>query len=415
MGIERHTHQSGYVQECGKAVKYWRGHYELAVLDDQGNPKKDASGRTLRTHKTVNLGPKRELKKWEAQAKLQAVIATAEAELRAARELLAQGQSKESTVQLPPPDKRTFEWFYQERYLPVKSSWGRHTEATIKAVFKHQILPAIGRVRIDQIDKVAVQGLLKKIAAEFSESTTLRARTYLKAVLEEAVDQEMLAKNPARKLDRLRTKKVDTRVYTLEEIGRMLAGLTGREHLVAHALVTLGLRPGELFGARRKDWQGRQLYIRQTFSHGRLQDGVKTEGSEGYVAVPEKLQAELLMWTLTNVGTPDDFIFKSGSKVNPLNPDNYLRRVFKAACEKVGVKDATLQAFRRSFATHFQGQGNVKDAQGQLRHSDVTTTLGIYTKTIPESQFAAVERVAEKFDQARASAEEALKQKRGLM
>jgi hypothetical protein len=40
----------------------------------------------------------------------------------------------------------------------------------------------------------------------------------------------------------------------------------------------------------------------------------------------------------------------------------------------------THQALRRTFATHFQHHGSVKDTQSQLRHADPETTLRYYQK-----------------------------------
>jgi len=54
------------------------------------------------------------------------------------------------------------------------------------------------------------------------------------------------------------------------------------------------------------------------------------------------------------------------------------------------------QVLRRSYATWLKMAGaDVKDAQAQMRHSRVTTTLEIYQQFIPESQRRAVDRLGE--------------------
>lgn len=72
-------------------------------------------------------------------------------------------------------------------------------------------------------------------------------------------------------------------------------------------------------------------------------------------------------------------------------PANYLNRFLKPLGEKLGIPGITYQVFRRSFSTHFQRHGTIKDTQTQMRHADPSTTLGVYTQTIPESVVAAVE------------------------
>jgi hypothetical protein len=39
----------------------------------------------------------------------------------------------------------------------------------------------------------------------------------------------------------------------------------------------------------------------------------------------------------------------------------------------------------QTFATNAQGHGNAKDVQTHLRHSDISTTLGVYTQPIDDN------------------------------
>jgi integrase len=51
--------------------------------------------------------------------------------------------------------------------------------------------------------------------------------------------------------------------------------------------------------------------------------------------------------------------------------------------------------FRRTHATLLQlAGGSAKDAQAQLGHSQITTTLGIYTIPVPAHQREAVEKLS---------------------
>jgi integrase len=72
-----------------------------------------------------------------------------------------------------------------------------------------------------------------------------------------------------------------------------------------------------------------------------------------------------------------------------------LRRRIKpiAKALKIGVP-VNFQVLRRTFATNAQGLGNIKDVQFHLRHSDIATTLGVYTQPIAESTRKLVNAVA---------------------
>jgi integrase len=69
---------------------------------------------------------------------------------------------------------------------------------------------------------------------------------------------------------------------------------------------------------------------------------------------------------------------------------NYLQRHLKPLAERLSVEGVTFQALRRTFATLTQRKGP-KNAQTQLRHSDIAMTLGTYAQPISEEVKAAVE------------------------
>jgi integrase len=61
----------------------------------------------------------------------------------------------------------------------------------------------------------------------------------------------------------------------------------------------------------------------------------------------------------------------------------------------VAVSKVSWHSFRHTHATLLHDAGeSLKTAQSLLGHSDLETTLGVYTHAIPDSQRRAVERVA---------------------
>ena len=79
-----------------------------------------------------------------------------------------------------------------------------------------------------------------------------------------------------------------------------------------------------------------------------------------------------------------------------MRPENWLRRRIKpiAAVLEIAVP-VNFQVLRRTFATNAQGHGNAKDVQTHLRHTDIATTLGVYTQPIDESVRKLVNAVAD--------------------
>ncbi len=91
---------------------------------------------------------------------------------------------------------------------------------------------------------------------------------------------------------------------------------------------------------------------------------------------------------------PERLVFAT-SKGTPLNPKNLYNRQLAPACDAIELPRVSWHSFRHTHATLLHDAGeSLKTAQSLLGHSDLETTLGVYTHAIPDSQRRAVERVA---------------------
>ena len=370
--MPRDRYQHGWIEETGKKVKKWKGHYYVYVLTVDGKEK--------RRHCSAILGLKSEMRKWEAERELAKII------------------EKETDQNGPanPDDTVTFQWFWENRYLPLReSSWRRSTKEAVLCVLKTHVLPSFGERRLCDLSRFDLQTLINALAKKYSRSVVQKARTWIKACLEEAVEQDFLVKNPARKLEMPITRKTCRRYLTPDEIQTLLSILQGRDRIVVRLFLLCALRPGELFALRWRSIEPGRLRIEEAVYRGHI-GSPKTEGSRAYVALPKSLEMELEFWR-HQCGDPDEdeFVFRSRRRT-PLNGHNYRRRFLAPLAKKNGIEGLTFQCLRRTFATQFQKQGTVRDAQTQLRHSDAGTTMNIYTQDIPSSVRAAVEALDQK-------------------
>ena len=77
-----------------------------------------------------------------------------------------------------------------------------------------------------------------------------------------------------------------------------------------------------------------------------------------------------------------------------MRDNNILTRFIKPAARKVGLGFVNWLCLRRSYGTWLKRQGaDMKDIQGQMRHSKLPTTMDIYVQDIPESRTRAVEKL----------------------
>lgn len=76
-------------------------------------------------------------------------------------------------------------------------------------------------------------------------------------------------------------------------------------------------------------------------------------------------------------------------------PDKWLRpHLYPIAKELELPFHPTFQVLRRSFSTHGKQQAHPTQMQAQLGHSDVRTTLDVYTQTLSREVINMVDDVA---------------------
>jgi integrase len=92
--------------------------------------------------------------------------------------------------------------------------------------------------------------------------------------------------------------------------------------------------------------------------------------------------------------SPDDLVFQT-PRSTPLNSHNLYNRELAPACDRIAQPRVSWHSFRHTHATLLSEVGeSLKTAQALLGHSDLETTLAVYTHTVPETQRRAVARVA---------------------
>jgi integrase len=93
--------------------------------------------------------------------------------------------------------------------------------------------------------------------------------------------------------------------------------------------------------------------------------------------------------------TEDDALLFQTSRGRTFNDTNLLHRHFKPAGKNIDTPWLNWHTLRRTHATLWQASGaSLKDAQAQLGHSKMSTTLEIYTLPIPGHLRDAVENLS---------------------
>src|SRR5579871_5293208 len=200
----------------------------------------------------IPLGLKSEMDRGEAKAKLREIIA------------------RETKDILPAPVSVSLRWFYEIRFLPQKEQqWKVTSRPKTKRFIENYLLKRFGDTLLGDLDKFTLQTYLNEMAPQYSKSVLSKIRVYFNSMLDEAVELEMLPKNPAGKLAVPKSgKRRATKHLTPEEIPQILFHLSDRDRLIVRMFLVLGLRPGEMFALRWNDKQGNSLRIDSSITDG---------------------------------------------------------------------------------------------------------------------------------------------------
>jgi hypothetical protein len=114
----------------------------------------------------------------------------------------SRSRSGRETLQKPQADvKVTFGWFVRNRWLPLKeANWKEETARDKKCIIQMDLIGKFDNVPLENFDKFSLQVHLNDLAKTRSRDRVLQIRAYMRDIFAEAVDQDFLPKDPARKV-----------------------------------------------------------------------------------------------------------------------------------------------------------------------------------------------------------------------
>jgi integrase len=270
------------------------------------------------------------------------------------------------------------------------------TQRDYRSLLRRHLLPAFGNKRLRDIQRSEIQLFLSEKGKYLATKTVHHLRVLLSRILGVAMEWGYLHENNARgvKLPK-QALSVERTFLTVDQARRLIAALGGVVKLLVTVAVLTGLRRCELFGLRWKhiDFGRQVIRVRESLYEGKF-NLPKTKSSIRDVPMGEAVCSALLAHRQTTARNQlDDLVF-ANERGSPLNPQQLLRVVLYPACDRLGLPRVGWHAFRHTHATLLSDGGEpIKLAQAQLGHSDLGTTLQVYTHVVPESQRQAVAKL----------------------
>ncbi|MBG9887058.1 hypothetical protein ABE10_11055 [Bacillus toyonensis] len=271
-------------------------------------------------------------------------------------------------------------------YTPLEASWRNYVE------------PRWGKVELRRIVNSEVAAWVSGIG----KSPTVAHRAYgvLNGILEQAVQDGRLARNPAANIKNLPSKKVrqQHRYLTPGELHRV-ADASGSNRALVLTLGYCGLRWGETIALRASDidLSRRRISVHRNAVEvgGEIHEGTpKTKAGARLVPVP-KAAADALA-TLIEDKDADDLVFPSptGGYMKRVRASTGSKSWWKNALKTAGVENMVLHDLRHTAASiAVSAGGNVKAIQRMLGHESAAMTLDVYSDLFDDDIDALLNRI----------------------
>ena len=278
------------------------------------------------------------------------------------------------------------------------------TVRQIESYLRAHILPRFKDAAPHMLDVVALQLFATELLSKLSQKTVVNILGAIFSVLRYAEKSHISVSKVSFEDLRLGTvtRNAERPFFTKEQASQIIrAAKEPYKTLFTVAWLT-GMRAGELLALKTSDLDFVNHTIRVDESsddNTRKLRQPKTKSSVALLPMPRVLEKALqeylkTAWMLNSAG----LLFPNRKGTHPLWRDNVVKYGLKPILKalRLPTHNAGLHAFRHGLATELaQRAVPLPDLQKQMRHADVRTTLRVYSHSIPATQRAAMENVAD--------------------
>ncbi|MGH2117343.1 tyrosine-type recombinase/integrase [Aerococcus sp. L_32] len=306
------------------------------------------------------------------------------------------------------PQRMTFEALYQEWLLIYEKDVEQSTLVKTKQVFRTHILPRFGKYYIDKIQVSQVQAAVhewREILQEYRKvfnkfNRVLKYAYKLKYIKENPCDFVILPSKPL-----VKQEKETLDFYTKEQLETFMTCLakmnTRKWEAFFRILAFTGLRRGEALALTWDDIDTNQglLTVNKAVKrgeNGQYVGSTKNESSVRTITIDDNTIKILKAWkaeqakTLIGFGfnaiQPNQYIFSKWKDNTPLNtmaPRNALVKI----CKRFDLPMMNIHGFRHTNCSLlFEAGVPMKDVMDRLGHSDIQTTMNVYTHVTKSSR-----------------------------
>jgi len=270
---------------------------------------------------------------------------------------------------------------------PSANFYTRTLEKHVRAPFEHMQISAITPYTIQMF-------LAEKGRQGYSTNYLKGMKITASKIFTWAVRCGWLKENPCKGIAVPKSGKKRARhVLTPQQVMTLIGELPKREAIMVVLLAITGLRISEAVALRWSDFEDGFIQVRRYLYEAQVHELESGESAHRSIPIPGTLRA--MMETLRE-GDGDDWIFKSRTGL-PMNHQMSLKRKVKPALMKLRLPDIGWHDFRHTLITWLaKAKFSPKMTADLVGHSDVQTTLRIYTHLATPEAVSALDEIAAK-------------------
>ena len=289
--------------------------------------------------------------------------------------------------------------FFPERYhhgshVLVEELLTRHGETTTvksKATEQHYMRWWGARLKgqhLNHVTAAVIEDAQRDLlATPYAPQTVVHYLKALRHVLNNAVRDGKLDRNPFARVQLVKVTNRKTRFLSPDEEMRLLDKLGPAYGPWARLAILTGLRLGEQFRLR---WADVDL------DRGLITLPETKAGTVQYVRLNEEakdiLHTRQIQQMNRNIGSP--FVYPSETLASPLDQRNFYARIFRPAVVALHIDDVGWHTLRHTFASRLAMSGQTEGTIATLLRHSTTALVRRYSHLSPSHLHTAVETVA---------------------
>lgn len=297
------------------------------------------------------------------------------------------------------------EWIFNFKKMEVSAN----TFAEYEVCYRTKIMPFnLNYTRIKDLNPTILQQYFNNLLSIENLSIECVKKIYrkIKTCLQFAIIHNVIIRNPILAVSLPKEKKEEKyKVFSKEEQKLIIDNLS--EDVVDKIILTgfyTGLRLGEILALEWSDIENNILKITKQYQKNINVTGVgvkkltyvfkdlKTEKSKRDVPLPNEI---INLFSKMGKNNPLIFCDENGNPIERKRPTRRLNKI----CSTLNIIERPFHSVRHTYATRlFELDVPVKTVQVLLGHSEIATTMDIYTHVMTDKKMEAIDKLNSLFN-----------------